>query len=114
VLLKRPKILTLICIFGYISALLTFPQVFSPPVKKLGALIPALYGILVALHFISCVGIWYLKKWGVQLYIMAFFAKALFAILADRTGPIFFLNLLISVAFVIVLMRFYVKLDENL
>ena len=113
-LTKRPVILSVICITGYISALVTFPQVFSPPVKKLGAFIPAIFGILVSLHFISCVGIWYLKKWGVELYLASFFAKTLFSLVSNRTGPVFYVNIIISSIFILLLLKYYRRLNGNL
>lgn len=32
---------------------------------------PALSGGIVAVEFISAVGIWYMKRWGVRLYILS-------------------------------------------
>ncbi len=112
--MKRPRIISIICIFGYLSVLVAFPQVFSPSVKKLGLLVPALYGILVAAQFISCVGIWYFKQWGVQLYLMTFFAKTLFFILSDQTGFTFYLGLVVSLTFIVVLLRHYPRMNPNL
>lgn len=112
--MKRPKIISFICIIGYLSVVFTFPQVFSPAVKKLGVLMPALYGILVAANFIGCVGIWYFKQWGVQLYLAAFFAKILFNLLVNETGSIFYANIFISLIFSLILLRFYPKMSPNL
>jgi hypothetical protein len=112
--MKRPKIISVICLWGFISVLYTFPQVFSPVVKKLGILIPALYGIMVALYFIACVGLWYLKRWGVQLYLYAFFSKTLFNILNEQMGGGFYFNLFASIVFIIVLIRYYPKLNPDL
>jgi len=92
----------------------TFPQVFSPQIKKLGVFIPAIYGILVAANFIACVGLWYFKQWGVQLYVISVFAKLLFYILADQLGFGFYLNLSLSFIFIIILLRFYPKMNQNL
>ena len=112
--MKRPRIISIICILGYLSVLVAFPQVFSPPIKKLGLMVPALYGILVAAQFISCVGIWYFKQWGVQLYVMTFFAKTLFFLLSDQTGFSFYLGILLSVTFIIILLKHYPRMNPNL
>jgi uncharacterized membrane protein (DUF2068 family) len=92
----------------------TFPQVFSPQIKKLGVFIPAIYGILVAANFIACVGLWYFKQWGVQLYVISVFAKLLFYILSNQLGFGFYLNLAMSFIFIIILLRFYPKMNQNL
>lgn len=112
--MKRPKIISLICIVGYVSVVFTFPQIFSPPVKRLGVLVPALYGLLVAGHFMACVGLWYFKRWGVQLYLVAFFARTLFFILTGQQGLLFYLNIIMTAVFIYFLVRFYPKMDTNL
>jgi hypothetical protein len=112
--MKRPKIITIICVFGYISVVLTFPQVFSPPIKRLGVFIPALFGILVAAHFMACVGLWYFKRWGAELYLFAFFARTLFYMLTDQMGPAFTLNIIVTAFFAFFLVRYYPRMDANL
>jgi hypothetical protein len=112
--MKRPKLITIICVTGYLSVLFSFPQVFSPTVKKLGVLMPALYGVLVAAHFISCVGLWYFKQWGAQLYLLAFFAKTLFFLLTAQTGVLFYLNATVSIVFMVILVKYFPKMNTNL
>jgi hypothetical protein len=112
--MKRPTIITVICILGYISVLFTFPQVFSPGIKKLGIFMPAIYGILVATHFIACVGLWYFKQWGVQLYLLSFFAKILFFMLTNQTGISFYAGTTISLVFTVILLRYYGRMSPNL
>lgn len=112
--MKRPRIISLICIVGYLSVVVAFPQVFSPSIKKLGVLVPAIYGLLVAAQFISCVGIWYFKQWGVQLYVLTFFAKTLFFMLSQQTGISFYTGMIVSVVFVIILLRHYPRMNPNL
>jgi hypothetical protein len=112
--MNRPRIISIICIVGYLSVVFTFPQVFSPQIKKLGVLMPAIYGILVAANFIACVGLWYFKQWGVQLYLISVFAKTLFYLLVNQLGFGFYFNCILSFIFIIILMRFYPKMDRNL
>lgn len=75
---------------------------------------PAVYGILVAAHFIACVGLWYFKRWGVQLYLLVFFAKTIFYLSIRQTGAMFYANVVLSVVFIIILLRFYKRMDGNL
>ncbi len=112
--MKRPRIISIICILGYLSVVFTFPQVFSPQIKKLGTFMPALYGILVAINFIACVGLWYLKRWGVELYLAVFFAKILFSLSISQIGFGFYFSTLFSLVFSIILIRFYPKMSPNL
>jgi hypothetical protein len=62
----------------------------------------------------ATVGIWYFKQWGVQLYLMAFFAKTLFFMLTGQTGFTFYFGMLISLAFIVILLVFYRRMDPNL
>lgn len=112
--MKRPKIITIICILGFISIVFTFPAVFSPSIKKIGDFVPALYGFIVACSFISYIGLWHMKQWGVQLFLFIFFVKTLFFILIKDLGPGTITGIIFSVFFTIVFLRFYRKMDVNL
>ena len=111
---SRPKIISFICVTGYLSVVFTFPQIFSPQIKKLGVLVPAIYGLLVAANFIACVGLWYFKQWGVQLYVLSVFAKILFYLLANQLGFGFYFNLVVSGIFIFFLLRNFSKMNPNL
>lgn len=112
--MKRPGVITFFCVLGYLGILVTFPQVFSPAVKKLGVFMPALYGLLVALQFMATVGIWYYKRWGVELYLMSFFGKFMFFMLTDQMGVGSWIGTVISITFIIILLRHYKRMDTNL
>jgi hypothetical protein len=111
---KRPKLITTVCIIGYLTVLLTFPQVFSPSIKKLGIFMPAIYGVLVASHFMACVGIWHFKQWGAQLYVITFFAKIVFFLLISQLSFGFYFGSLISLLSVFVLLPHYRNMNSNL
>ena len=76
--------------------------------------VPALFGVLVASQFISCVGIWYYKQWGVQLYLVTFFSKTLFFLITAQTGISFYFGLVISLASIVLLIIHYPKMNPNL
>lgn len=112
--MNRPFIISLICIFGFIQVTFTFPAVFSPSVKKLGDLVPALYGFLVAGGFISYIGLWHMKQWGVKLFLFIFFTKTFFFILINDIGPGTISGIIFSVGSIGVFLNFYRKMDVNL
>jgi hypothetical protein len=112
--MERPKIITAICIIGFISVILTFPAVFSPSVKRLGDFVPALYGFIVACSFISYIGLWHMKQWGVLVFLFIFFVKTLFLILINDVGGGTIAGIIFSVICTFVLLRFYRKMDLNL
>lgn len=108
---KRPVLISIVCILGYIAVIGYFIGVFAPNIKKLGALYPALLGLIVAANFISVIGVWNMKRWGVNLYILIFFAKLLFQILIDDISP---LGIGISVFFIASVLPYYKRMDLNL
>lgn len=112
--IKRPRSISIICIIGFITIVGTFPAVFSPSVKKLGDFVPALYGFLVAGSFISYIGLWHMKQWGVQLFLLIFFIKTLFLFLINDFGGGTILGILCSVIFSVALLANYRKMDTNL
>lgn len=112
--MKRPGVITFICVLGFLTIIFSFLQVFSPGVKKLGQFVPAIYGILVAAYFMSLVGLWYVKQWGVELYLITFFARTLFFLITGQTGFTFYFGLLLSICFSIILLRFYRRMSPNL
>jgi uncharacterized membrane protein (DUF2068 family) len=112
--MKRPLAITIICVLGYITVLFTFPQVFSPSIKKLGLFVPAVYGIIVASQFIGCVGLWFFKRWGAELYLIGFFAKALFHLFTGTAGAGLVVSALINLVFLFFLLRYYPRMNANL
>jgi uncharacterized membrane protein (DUF2068 family) len=109
--IKRPVILSIICIVGILWSLANFIYVFSPFIKKISDWAPAIYGIIVALQFISFIGIWHMKRWGVTLCISAFITKIIFSIFVNDISPI---GIGLSSTFIVFFLIFYRKMDEEL
>ena len=111
VIIKRPKLLTITCILGFIWIVFSFPAVFSPSVKKLGDWYPALFGLMVAASFISYIGVWHMKRWGVRLFIITFFTKELILIFIKDVSLV---GITFSIYFIVTMLVFYNKMDVNL
>jgi hypothetical protein len=109
--IKRPGLITAICILGFIWIVFSFPGVFAPSLKKLGDWYPALFGILVATSFISYIGLWHMKRWGVQLFVISFFIKETLLVLIDDVS---YVGILFSVFFIVSMLPFYKRMDVNL
>lgn len=108
---KRPVALTVICIMGILWSLGNFISVFSPFIKKISDWAPAIYGIMVAVQFISFIGIWNMKRWGVLLYIAAFFSKLIFSIFVDDVS---YVGIVLGITFTVFFLVFYKRMDEEL
>ena len=111
---KRPGILTIICILGFIWVLVTFPSVFSPDIKKIGIFMPAIYGLIVAATFISFIGVWHMKRWGAELYVLSFSAKMLFFLFTHTFQATSIAGILFSIWFVVTFLVYYRRMDVNL
>ncbi|MGB3493606.1 MAG: hypothetical protein WBA57_12815 [Elainellaceae cyanobacterium] len=70
---KRPTSITVVCIIGFIGALLTVPLIFSPLVQQIGAWYPPYLGFSAVVGLACMVGLWMMKKWAAYTYI-GFFA----------------------------------------
>ena len=112
--MKRPFIIRLICYLGFAGLAFSFVSVFSPEIKKLGDFYPAIYGFIVTASFISYVGLWHMKKWGVELYISMFFVKIVFLLIINDLGALAIVNGILTLVFIIFLLRHYPKMDINL
>ncbi len=111
VIKKRPVLITVVCILGFTWIVFSLPAVFSPSIKKLGDWYPALFGLLVAASFISYIGVWHMKRWGVSLFILTFFTKEIILVLIN---DISFVGIVFSIFFLSSMVVFYKKMDINL
>jgi len=102
--IKRPVLITVVCILGFTWIVFSFPGVFAPSLKKLGDWYPALFGILVATSFISYIGLWHMKRWGVQLFLISFFVKETLLVLINDVS---YAGLFLSVFFICSILPFY-------
>lgn len=108
---KRPTILTVLCIASFLLSIISFPAIFSPFIKKKGDFIPALSGILISMEFIATVGIWYMKKWAVFFYLVTFLLSQSLWLSIDNWAVWRFIFSLIFLIFIAVS---YKKMDDNL
>jgi hypothetical protein len=70
-----------------------------------------MYGLVVALQFISFIGTWYMKRWGVLLFISTTVVKTAFSLIAEEVN---YIGLTVSVILIITLLFFYKKMEDQL
>jgi len=107
----RPTILTIVCAASFVYAVLGFPMIFSPFIKKQGDFFPAFTGILISLEFIAIVGVWYMKKWGVRMYLITALLNHALIIYIDNWA---FYKSVLPIVFIIIATIYYKKMDNNL
>ena len=112
--IKRPTILTVTCILAILRFLVLFAMIASPDIKRLGGMYPAIFGVITAAQFISIVGIWHMKKWGVHWFTTCFFVKLFVLVTIDDLGGWTIVGGVSSALYLVAFMSFYKDMDENL
>jgi len=110
---KRPTIITIVSVAGFILVIGGLGTVFSPEIRKLGDFYPALFGLLVSLRFIAYVGIWHMKRWGVELFMVTLTAQIIQATVMDAydINLIGLIEHLLALATMVI---YYRQMDRNL
>jgi len=65
---KRPTSITVICVIGFIGALITIPLIFSSIAQQIGAWYPPYLGFSAIVGLACMVGLWMMKKWAAYTY----------------------------------------------
>ena len=113
-LIQRPKSISIITVTAIVLVLLAFPMLFTPSIKRMGDFVPMVLGIIITLQFVSLIGIWHMKQWGVQLFIIMFCVRVITFMFLDLYTFRFFFNILYSIVFIIFFLIHYRKMDTNL
>lgn len=64
----RPTSITVICVIGFIGALITVPLIFSPIAQQVGSWYPPYLGLSAVIGLVCMVGLWMMKKWAAYTY----------------------------------------------
>ena len=113
-LVQRPKSISVITVTAIVLVLLAFPMLFTPSIKRMGDFVPMVLGIIITLQFVSLIGIWHMKQWGVQLFIMMFCVRVITFMFLDLYTFRFFFNILYSIIFIVFFVIHYRNMDKNL
>ncbi|MCL7422462.1 MAG: hypothetical protein M8364_16350 [Methylobacter sp.] len=65
---ERPIAITVICVLGFIGALLAVPMIFSPVAQQIGSWYPIYIGLTSLIGLVCMIGLWMMKKWAVYTY----------------------------------------------
>ena len=65
---KRPGIITVICIIGFIGALIAIPMAFSEIASSIGAWYPPYLAFSAMVGLVCMIGLWMMKKWSIVAY----------------------------------------------
>jgi hypothetical protein len=101
---NRPVAITVICIIGFIGALLSAPMLVAilGGANLGGVALPGWYGpylgLSIIIGVISLIGLWMMKKWGAILYAVLFLVNQIVLFSAGMWSPFALLIPLIILA----------------
>lgn len=85
---KRPGIISVICVIGFIGALAAVPLIFSDISKQMGTWYPPYLAVSAVVGLVCMIGLWTMKKWSMIAY-TAFFCINQGVLLALNAWNIF-------------------------
>ncbi len=112
--IQRPKSISVVTVIAIVLILLAFPMLFMPSIKRMGDFIPMILGIIITLQFVSLIGVWHMKQWGVQLFIIMFCVRVITFIFLEMYTFRFYFNIFYSLIFIVFFLIHYRKMDTNL
>jgi len=111
---KRPKVISILGVVGFIFSAGQIIAISAPGIRDVGGWYPMLYGSIIALRFISLVGVWYMKKWGAELFAYITLTKIMVQVLVGDFGGASGIDAFFSVAFSVVFLSFYKRMGRDL
>ena len=65
---QRPTAITVICVIGFLGAVICIPLMFSDVAAQIGAWYPPYLAFSTIVGFSCMVGFWMMKKWATYTY----------------------------------------------
>lgn len=96
---------------SFAVTLVQFGMMMLPSFRHAGLFVPAIYGIIITATFISLVGIWHMKKWGVEMLIYSFLVREIFLAIMGEVSSLGIIYQLLLIGLSLIVYR---KMDRNL
>jgi hypothetical protein len=77
---KRPIIITIICVLGFIQTLITSPAIFIDTSKIYGSGFNFYVLVSIIVGYLCVIGLWQMKKWAAYAYVGLFFLTLILSI----------------------------------
>ncbi|WP_428741141.1 hypothetical protein [Tenacibaculum sp.] len=65
---KRPIVITIVCVIGFIGAVFAIPMIFSDTARQIGSWYPPYLGLSAIIGLACMLGFWKMKKWAAYTY----------------------------------------------
>lgn len=111
---KRPVIISILGVIGFIFSAGQIIAISAPGIRDVAGWYPILYGTIIALRFISLVGVWHMKKWGAELFAYITVTKIITQVLVGDFGTGAIIDASFSFTFAIIFISFYKRMGRDL
>lgn len=99
---------------GFIFSAGQIIAISAPGIRDVAGWYPILYGTIIALRFISLVGVWHMKKWGAELFAYITITKIITQVLVGDFGTGGIIDASLSFTFAIIFIAFYKRMGRDL
>jgi hypothetical protein len=65
---RRPLVITIICVLGFLGALVTIPLIFSPTARAIGEWYEPTLAAAALVGLVCMIGLWLMRRWAVYVY----------------------------------------------
>jgi hypothetical protein len=111
---KRPIVISILAVVGFVFSAGQIITISAPGIRDVAGWYPIVYGSIIALRFISLVGVWHMKKWGAELFAYITVTKIITQVLVGDFGMGAGFDAFFSVIFAIVFICFYKRMGRDL
>lgn len=66
--LRRPVIITILCVLGMIAAAGNMPAIFADAARNVGAWFPPFLAFSACLTVVCMIGLWKMRRWAIFVY----------------------------------------------
>ncbi|MAE85334.1 MAG: hypothetical protein CMB80_21550 [Flammeovirgaceae bacterium] len=94
---KRPPVITIICIMGFVGVALSIPMIFSEIASQIGAWFAPYAGVVAAINLVCMIGLWKSKKWSFNLYVRLVLVNQVVLLVKDQWHPVVLIIQLITI-----------------
>jgi hypothetical protein len=103
---RRPVLITIICVIGFIGVPASLLLLFSDRISLLPSWYPALLAVSALIGLVCIIGLWMMRRWAVYTYTGFFVANQLLMLATGLWSP---MALILPLIFVIIM---FVYLSE--
>lgn len=85
---KRPTLITILCIVGFISAVFSLPLSLSSYASDIGPWYPPFLAIAAVIGLVVFIGFWRMRLWALYVYLVLFLVNQTVLLVTHVWSPV--------------------------